>query len=566
MVRKPKPIELSFKDREDLLERLKQSNLSDKDRDLMTGLVEFNLWLQYSLEEKKISISKLQKMFGHSSEKRSHKKKQKEVPEKQANQTQEESASNDDTVTENASDGDAQATDALECEESATTDFRRYASNTGRLSHEAYTHAEVIFLDAPYKEGDVCSELHCTGRLKTVAPGNVIKVVGQSFAKANKYVLQTLRCNLCEKYFKSKLPDNVCSEKYDPVFKAQLCVHKYFLGVPHYRLEAYQKMIGVPLPDSTQLDKTEEVANDGYPAFKHLETLAANGNLVQGDDTTVRIKSIMQGNGNDERKGAFTTGILAFNDKRRIHLFYNGRKHCGENMALLLEKRDPKLPEIQYMCDALSRNMPASLKATLINCLVHGRRNFIDIEKFYPDECSAVIEVIGAVYANDAEARKQNLDDSKRLAYHQKHSATLMEDLKNRLHQGLEERWVESNSALGKAYHYMLKHWHKLTQFLRIPGAPLDNNTLEQALKIPIRVRKNSYFYATEQSAYIGGVLQSLICTAMAAKENPVDYLTALQVHKTEVRLQPGEWMPWNYKATLEKLSSQPPPTLAQVA
>jgi transposase len=269
---------------------------------------------------------------------------------------------------------------------------------------------------------------------------------------------------------------------------------------------------------------------------------------------------------NDARKGAFATGILSFNHQQKIHLFYGSRKHCGENVLALLEKRETTAPEIQYMCDALSHNMPTSLKATFINCLVHARRNFIDIEKFYPDECEVVVGIIGAIYANDAEARKQNLNDAARLTYHQKHSAKLMEDLKTRLEQQIDERRVERNSALGKAYHYMLRHWHKLTQFLRIPGAPLDNNTLEQALKILIRVRKNSYFYATEHSAYIGTILQSLICTCIAAKENPVDYLTALQVHKTEVRLQPSEWMPWNYKDTLTKLCSKPPPTFAQVA
>jgi hypothetical protein len=42
---------------------------------------------------------------------------------------------------------------------------------------------------------------------------------------------------------------------------------------------------------------------------------------------------------------------------------------------------------------------------------------------------------------------------------------------------------VEPNSALGGAIRYMLNHWEKLTLFLREPGAPLDNNLCERALK-----------------------------------------------------------------------------------
>jgi len=42
---------------------------------------------------------------------------------------------------------------------------------------------------------------------------------------------------------------------------------------------------------------------------------------------------------------------------------------------------------------------------------------------------------------------------------------------------------VEPNSSLGEAISYLLKHWEKLTLFLRQPGAPLDNNICERALK-----------------------------------------------------------------------------------
>ena len=43
-----------------------------------------------------------------------------------------------------------------------------------------------------------------------------------------------------------------------------------------------------------------------------------------------------------------------------------------------------------------------------------------------------------------------------------------------------EDRLVEPNSALGAAISYLLKYWDRLTLFLRIPGAPLDNNICER--------------------------------------------------------------------------------------
>ena len=59
----------------------------------------------------------------------------------------------------------------------------------------------------------------------------------------------------------------------------------------------------------------------------------------------------------------------------------------------------------------------------------------------------------------------------------------------------------------------MLKHWQKLTLFLRVPGPPLDNNICERALKMAIRHRKNSLFYKTLRGAAVGDLYMSLIHT-----------------------------------------------------
>ena len=72
-----------------------------------------------------------------------------------------------------------------------------------------------------------------------------------------------------------------------------------------------------------------------------------------------------------------------------------------------------------------------------------------------------------------------------------------MAGLETWLRQQLDDHLVEPNSGLGTAIAYMLKHWAKLTLFLRVPGAPLDNNVCERALKKVILHRKNALFYKT---------------------------------------------------------------------
>ena len=115
-------------------------------------------------------------------------------------------------------------------------------------------------------------------------------------------------------------------------------------------------------------------------------------------------------------------------------------------------------------------------------------------------------------------AKEQNLSPQERLLFHQRESGPVMKNLKQWLSEQIEQKKTEPNSGLGKAITYMLKHWEPLTLFLRVPGAPLDNNICEQTLKKAILHRKNSL------------VLQ-----------NRAWRLHRRYVHEPDPHLQPGE-------------------------
>ena len=126
-----------------------------------------------------------------------------------------------------------------------------------------------------------------------------------------------------------------------------------------------------------------------------------------------------------------------------------------------------------------------------------------------------------------------------------------MDELEQWAREQFDQKKVEPNSGLGQAITYMLKRWEKLTLFLRIPGAPLDNNAVEQLLKRGILHRKNSMFYRTERGAQVGDLYMSLIETCRLCGTNPVEYLTALQQHARLVCQNPEQWLPWNFRAAL---------------
>ncbi len=70
--------------------------------------------------------------------------------------------------------------------------------------------------------------------------------------------------------------------------------------------------------------------------------------------------------------------------------------------------------------------------------------------------------------------------------------------------------------------------------------------------KLAILHRKNALFYKTQNGAHVGDIFMSLIQTCRLGGVDPFDYLTELQRHAVELPLDPGNWMPWKYRETLD--------------
>ena len=423
----------------------------------------------------------------------------------------------------------------------------------GRIPASSFTPDETIFFPLEHGHaGGSCPD-GCGGRLYHYGESAVIRITGQGFAKVTQLNLEQLRCNGCGVLKTAAIPKAWQGGKYDARFKSVLSLQKYYLGTPFYTIERFQAAIKQPLPDATQWMLCEEVADAVYPIRRILEHMVAADDKVSYDDTRVRILSHLKSIIDDpsrKRRGCYTTAVLGSHQNHPITLFYSSPKHAGENMRHILSLRDEALPPIKTMSDALAANLAHDYKVILCNCLSHGLRKFSELEYVFPEKCQFVLQLLGKVYA--FEEQTKSMGDDERLLYHQQHSLPLMNTLYAWLNQQLDEKQVESNSPLGKSINYMLKHWHPLTQFTRVPGAFIDNNHVERALKMPIRSRKMAMFHKTEHGAYVAALLMGLIQTAIDNGANPVDYLTALQENKSRVFKEPKLWLPWNYTHQLQ--------------
>jgi transposase len=434
---------------------------------------------------------------------------------------------------------------------------KRKAPGHGRNGAAAYSGAQKVQVPhASLEAGDPCPD-GCGGKVYPQRdPGVLVRIKGQAPLAATVYELEKLRCNLCGNVYTAAAPPEAGEKKYDETAASMIALLRYGSGFPWNRLEGLENNLGIPLPASTQCEIMAEMAPTLQPALDELMRQAAQGEVAHNDDTSMRVLSLdRDADISAERTGVFTSGIVWILGERRIGLYFTGCKHAGENLTEMLKLRPPELPPPIQMCDALSRNVPKLAATVQANCNAHNRRNFVKVTANFPEECRYVLESLGEVYGYDAQAREKGMSSDERLGFHQEHSGPVMERLHAWCEVQFAERKVEPNSGLGQAISYLLKYWEKLTLFLRKAGAPLDNNLVERALKKAILHRKNSLFYKTRNGARMGDLYMSLIHTCELNGINAFDYLIELQRHAEELRQNPSEWMPWNYRATLDRLA-----------
>ena len=539
----PDIIELDTEQLDALVLRVEAGDLAPGDIETLVAALKSYVYVTQLIDQKSTSIARLRKLlFGAETEK---------------------TAAVTGRAAESTSPGGPAAGSG---DAPAATKPRDKSKGHGRNGAEDYPGAKRVEVShEALNAGDPCPSCD-RGTLYGQPQGGVaLRFTGQSPLQVTIYELEKLRCGLCGEVFTANLPEAAGLDKYDPTVAGMIAVLKYGNGLPFNRLAGLQENLGMPLPSSTQWDIVAEASSLIQPAYDELIRQAAQGHVLHNDDTTVKILELMgerakaapvDASDQPERTGLFTTGVVATSEGRRIALFFSGRKHAGENLRDVLLHRATDLPPPIQMCDALSRNRPPELETILANCLAHARRQFVDVNEHFPTECRHVLEALQVVYHNDQLAREQQMTAEERLQFHQQASGPTMAGLREWLKRQSEQKLVEPNSGLGTAINYLRKHWEKLTLFLRVAGAPLDNNICERALKKAILHRKNALFFKTKHGAAVGDLYLSLIHTCELNGGNPFEYLTALQRHAAAVAAAPGEWMPWNYRERLGCLAA----------
>jgi transposase len=419
-MKRPEEVTLSREEGEALIERLERNALSAEDRRVLVKVLTFYFWLVFALREAKLSRKRLKTLvFGEKPKKRE--------PPSSGGTPKGGSGSGTGVKTGGAADVQTTATAESTAEKPRPAGHGRHGADVYRaVQTVACRHEELAV-------GERCPAWG-RGRWYRLPPGIELRLDGNALLSAVRYELEKLRCSACGQIFTVSLPVEAGEEKYSARARAVLALARYYLGVPWYRLESCQALVGVPMPEATQWEQVELVGDWAHPICKYLERLAAQGEVIFQDDTPGRILTLIAENREaaaqakatgtaPSRTGMYTTALSVQVGERRICLYYTGRQHAGENLEALLVKREPQREKPLVMSDALSSNNAAEIHLIRCHCLAQGRRKFSELDEGFPAESAVVVEALKRVYEHDEEARDKQLSAQERLTYHQTYIA-----------------------------------------------------------------------------------------------------------------------------------------------
>jgi transposase len=232
------------------------THLGSEDQGLLVQLIRVYFWLTLALQETKISLKRLRvALFGEG--------RKKPTPPGGGRG----GIAAGGKATPAPPEPSSRSSAAKSSEEEASAERRR---GHGRWGAEAYPGAEeVVCRHDALAVGQRCPACG-RGTLYPLPVGVEIRVDGNALLTAVRYALERLRCSACGQVFTAPLPAHAGEEKYTARARAVLALSRYSLGVPFYRLEGFQALVGVPVADATQWDQADRVADCAYPVFEQL--------------------------------------------------------------------------------------------------------------------------------------------------------------------------------------------------------------------------------------------------------------------------------------------------------
>lgn len=419
---------------------------------------------------------------------------------------------------------------------------------TGRkpLPKDLPRETRIIDVTAADKVCPCCSgDLHRIGEEKSEQ---------LEYIPASLKVIETLRpkyaCRQCEKN-NSTTPIIIAPVPASPIPKsmatpsllAHIIGNKYQFALPLYRQEMVFKQLNIDLNRKTLSNWMIRSAAVLEPLLLRLKTQQLAQQVLHADETPVVV-------------------IADDNQKSYMWVYCSGGDSPDPNSTLkniviydYQPSRAAACPK-EYLtgyAGYLQVDGYAaydSTGATLVGCMAHVRRKFIEAQKIQVKgkvgRADWAVAHIQKLYRVEAQLAGKMVEEKYTLR--QQYAVPLLNEFKVWLDKSAQQ--VAPKTALGMAVAYTMRQWEKLTTYTQHGQLSIDNNRAERAIKPFVIGRKNWLFSNTASGAKASAILYSIIETAKANGLNPVKYVELLltEIPRRDTGDDLENLMPWAVK------------------
>jgi transposase len=331
-----------------------------------------------------------------------------------------------------------------------------------------------------------------------------------------KYLLPTNENELTSRVIIAPLPAQPIDKCIaGPGLLTHIIIEKYCDHLPlHRQLQRFERS-GVKIPYSTVSEWLSATCRLIAPLYQALVKETFNASYLQADETPCAVLD-------KDKKGKTHRGFYwLYQDcinKLVVFDYQEGRNKEGP--TAMLEGFNGTLQTDGF---AVYDSIAEQKGITLIHCMAHARRYFVDALSTDKLRAEYALEQIQQLYAVERLCTEQDFNTDLRRHERIKTAVPILQQLGEWMISQYQQ--VLPKSPIGKALAYSIKRWDKLSAYAHNGILLPDNNKIENSVRPVALGRKNYLFAGSHEAARRSAMLYSLLGTCKLHSINPQTWL-----------------------------------------
>lgn len=322
---------------------------------------------------------------------------------------------------------------------------------------------------------------------------------------------------------------------------ATLIDNKYNHHLPEYRQVKMFAELGLKLPTSTVNDWIHAAADVLYPLYESQREAVMQGGYVQIDEVPWNIADRK---GQSCRKGYAWQFRDVSRSSKGTYFYYHKGSRGAEIPRTQLRGYQGVIQNDGYKVYNEFESVPG---ITVLACMAHIRRKFIDAQKSNP-LASEAVKYIATLYTLEENLKAAEASEEEILRERQRLAVPILDGIKT---------WMQTayltctpKEPLAVAIKYALSLWPRVMIYTENGTYLIDSNPVEQGQRPSVLGRKNYLFSQNDRGAEDNAIFYTFIVSCESLGVNPLHWLKhALEKIRPDMD-ETGlvKLLPYNYK------------------